>query len=48
MSRSNFSVELDAANATWLTNDVAMLSTKTGELLLLTVVYDGRWVISIV
>ncbi|KAL3524193.1 hypothetical protein ACH5RR_017027 [Cinchona calisaya] len=42
MSRSNFIVELDAANATWLTNDVAMLSTKTGELLLLTLVYDGR------
>ncbi|KAI8526995.1 hypothetical protein RHMOL_Rhmol12G0042400 [Rhododendron molle] len=40
--RSSFSVELDAANATWLLNDVAMLSTKTGELLLLTLVYDGR------
>uniref|UniRef100_A0A7N0U7D7 Cleavage and polyadenylation specificity factor subunit 1 n=1 Tax=Kalanchoe fedtschenkoi TaxID=63787 RepID=A0A7N0U7D7_KALFE len=40
--RSNFSVELDAANTTWLLNDVAMLSTKTGELLLLTLVYDGR------
>lgn len=43
MPRSNFSVELDAANATWLSNDVAMLSTKTGELLLLTLVYDGRY-----
>lgn len=42
ISRSNFSVELDAANTTWLVNDVAMLSTKTGELLLLTLVYDGR------
>ncbi|KAH7854835.1 hypothetical protein Vadar_018207 [Vaccinium darrowii] len=42
MPRSSFSVELDAANATWLLNDVAMLSTKTGELLLLTLVYDGR------
>lgn len=42
MSRSSFNVELDAANATWLSNDVAMLSTKTGELLLLTLVYDGR------
>ncbi|XAR71785.1 hypothetical protein NMG60_11018197 [Bertholletia excelsa] len=42
MPRSSFSVELDAANATWLQNDVAMLSTKTGELLLLTLVYDGR------
>ncbi|CAK9135184.1 unnamed protein product [Ilex paraguariensis] len=42
MSRSSFNVELDSANATWLTNDVAMLSTKTGELLLLTLVNDGR------
>ncbi|CAN6565070.1 unnamed protein product [Malus baccata var. baccata] len=37
-------VELDAANATWLLTDVALLSTKTGELLLLTLVYDGRLV----
>ncbi|WRX18337.1 Cleavage/polyadenylation specificity factor [Theobroma cacao] len=42
LPRSNFSVELDAANATWLLNDVALLSTKTGELLLLTLIYDGR------
>ncbi|KAL4582957.1 hypothetical protein LXL04_007519 [Taraxacum kok-saghyz] len=42
MSRSSFSVELDAANAAWLSNDVAMLSTKSGELLLLTLVHDGR------
>ncbi|XVF50705.1 hypothetical protein PTKIN_Ptkin04bG0123800 [Pterospermum kingtungense] len=42
LTRSSFSVELDAANATWLLNDVALLSTKTGELLLLTLVYDGR------
>ncbi|KAG9445352.1 hypothetical protein H6P81_016692 [Aristolochia fimbriata] len=42
MPRSNFSVELDAANATWLSNDVALFSTKTGELLLLTLIYDGR------
>ncbi|KAK4363423.1 hypothetical protein RND71_018664 [Anisodus tanguticus] len=42
MPRSSFNVELDAANATWLANDVAMLSTKTGELLLLTIIYDGR------
>lgn len=42
MPRSSFTVELDAANATWLANDVAMLSTKTGELLLLTIMYDGR------
>ncbi|XP_031383009.1 cleavage and polyadenylation specificity factor subunit 1 isoform X2 [Punica granatum] len=40
--KSSFNVELDAANATWLSKDVAMLSTKTGELLLLTLVYDGR------
>ncbi|KAL6319944.1 hypothetical protein AAG906_037020 [Vitis piasezkii] len=31
-----FSVELDGANVTWLSNDMAMLYTKTGELLLLT------------
>ncbi|WJX66694.1 hypothetical protein P8452_51226 [Trifolium repens] len=42
MPRSSFNVELDAANATWLVNDVALLSTKTGELLLLTLIYDGR------
>lgn len=42
MPRSSFSVELDAANASWLLTDVALLSTKTGELLLLTLVYDGR------
>lgn len=47
MPRSSFTVELDAANATWLLNDVALLSTKTGELLLLTLVYDGRSVIAI-
>ncbi|KAL8091794.1 hypothetical protein AgCh_034160 [Apium graveolens] len=44
-TRSNFCLELDAANATWLSNDVAMLSTKTGELLLLKLVYDGRVVL---
>lgn len=44
MPRSGFTVELDAANAAWLTNDVAMFSTKSGELLLLTLVYDGRLV----
>lgn len=42
MPRSSFNVELDATNATWLLNDVALLSTKTGELLLLTLIYDGR------
>lgn len=45
MPRSSFTVELDTAHATWLANDVAMLSTKTGELLLLTLVYDGRLVV---
>lgn len=39
----NFHVELDAAKATWLSNDIVMFSTKTGEMLLLTVVYDGRY-----
>lgn len=42
MPRSSFSVELDAAHVTWLLNDIALLSTKTGELLLLTLIYDGR------
>ncbi|KAF6156189.1 hypothetical protein GIB67_010653 [Kingdonia uniflora] len=42
LPRSSFTVELDAANTTWLSHEVAMLSTKTGELLLLTLVYDGR------
>lgn len=42
MPRSGFTTELDAASATWLTNDVAVFSTKSGELLLLTLVYDGR------
>ncbi|KAK4766592.1 hypothetical protein SAY87_008234 [Trapa incisa] len=42
MPKSSFNVELDAANATFLSKDVAMLSTKSGELLLLTLVYDGR------
>lgn len=44
MPRSGFTMELDAASATWLTNDVAVFSTKSGELLLLTLVYDGRFV----
>ncbi|XP_078447996.1 cleavage and polyadenylation specificity factor 160 isoform X2 [Wolffia australiana] len=42
MPRTNFSVELDAARATWLSRDVAILSAKNGELLLLTLIYDGR------
>lgn len=44
MPKSSFNVELDVANATFLSKDVAMLSTKAGELLLLTLVYDGRYV----
>lgn len=42
MPKTNFSIELDAANVTWLSQDVAMFSSKSGELLLLTLVYDGR------
>ncbi|EPS69122.1 hypothetical protein M569_05643, partial [Genlisea aurea] len=44
MLRSGISIELDAANATWLTNDVVMFSTKSGELLLLNLIFDGRTV----
>ncbi|XP_057859514.1 cleavage and polyadenylation specificity factor subunit 1 isoform X2 [Cryptomeria japonica] len=40
--RCNFDVELDAAHATWISSDVALFSTKTGTLLLLSLVYDGR------
>lgn len=42
MPKTDFNVELDAAKATWLSHDVAVFSSKTGELLLLTLVYDGR------
>ncbi|KAL3650446.1 hypothetical protein CASFOL_006849 [Castilleja foliolosa] len=42
MPRCGFTIELDAANATWLANDVAVFSSKSGELLLLTLAYDGR------
>ncbi|KAL6501455.1 hypothetical protein OROGR_026588 [Orobanche gracilis] len=42
MPRCGFTIELDAANGMWLTNDVAVFSAKSGELLLLTLVYDGR------
>jgi hypothetical protein len=38
-----FHVELDAAKATWLSHDIVMFSSKNGEILLLTVVYDGRY-----
>jgi hypothetical protein len=36
-------VELDISKATWLSNDIVMFSSKNGEILLLTVVYDGRY-----
>lgn len=42
MPKTDFNVELDAAKATWLSHDVAVFSSKTGDLLLLTLVYDGR------
>nr|TKW03259.1 hypothetical protein SEVIR_7G013400v2 [Setaria viridis] len=40
--KTSFCVELDAAKATWLSHDIVMFSSKNGEILLLTVVYDGR------
>ncbi|CAN6227184.1 unnamed protein product [Urochloa humidicola] len=40
--KTSFYVELDAAKATWLSHDILMFSTKNGEILLLTAVYDGR------
>ncbi|KAL6653028.1 hypothetical protein ACP70R_011953 [Stipagrostis hirtigluma subsp. patula] len=40
--KTSFHVELDVAKATWLSHDVVMFSSKNGEILLLTVVYDGR------
>lgn len=43
MPKAKFTVELDAANVTWLSPDVAMFSSKTGDLLLLTLIYDGRY-----
>ncbi|XP_074570014.1 cleavage and polyadenylation specificity factor subunit 1 [Curcuma longa] len=42
MPKSKIAVELDAANGTWLSPDVAIFSSKTGDLLLLTLIYDGR------
>ncbi|KAG6554300.1 hypothetical protein Mapa_004216 [Marchantia paleacea] len=44
MPKSNLSVELDAAQVTWISHDVALFSTKNGSLLLLYLVYDGRTV----
>lgn len=42
--KTSFHVELDVAKATWLSHDVLMFSSKNGEILLLTVGYDGRTV----
>ncbi|KAL2641921.1 hypothetical protein R1flu_009508 [Riccia fluitans] len=44
LPRSKLSVELDAAQVTWISHDVALFSTKNGNLLLLYLVYDGRTV----
>jgi len=41
--KTSFHVELDVAKATWLSHDIVMFSSKNGEILLLTVVYDGRY-----
>jgi len=40
--KSKLTVELDTAHATWVSHDVALVSTKTGNLLFLSLVYDGR------
>lgn len=40
--KSKLSVELDTAQATWVAHDVALISTKTGMLLFLSLVYEGR------
>ncbi|KAI4378121.1 hypothetical protein MLD38_015649 [Melastoma candidum] len=42
MPESSFSVELDGASSVWLLDDVALLSTETGDLLLLSLVYYRR------
>lgn len=42
MPKSKIAVELDSARATWISHDVALFSTKTGTLLLLSLIYDGR------
>lgn len=44
MPKSKISVELDAARVTWISHDIALFSTKTGMLLLLSLIYDGRTV----
>ena len=40
--KSKLTVELDTAHATWVAHDVALISTKTGMLLYLSLVYEGR------
>lgn len=40
--KSKLSVELDTAKATWVANDTALISTKTGMLLFLSLVVEGR------
>lgn len=40
--KSKIVVELDTAHATWVSDDVALISTKTGNLLFLSLIYDGR------
>ena len=42
MPKSQITIELDSARATWISPDVALFSTKTGTLLLLSLIYDGR------
>ncbi|MCO5599663.1 hypothetical protein L7F22_053768 [Adiantum nelumboides] len=44
ISKSKINVELDSARAAWISHDVALFSTKTGTLLLLSLIYDGRTV----
>lgn len=42
MPKSKIAVELDAAQVSWISYDVALFSTKNGNLLLLHLDYDGR------
>jgi hypothetical protein len=39
---SSFEVELDVARVTWVASDTALVTAKTGMLLLLTLGHDGR------
>jgi hypothetical protein len=40
--KSKLTVELDTAHATWVAHDVALISSKSGMLLYLSLVYEGR------